>query len=269
MLPEYDEVDVNDDCSFVLHANDNNVMLPSQRIDPSKLQHLAEEQRNELLNLLDEFSSCFSDTPGFCSYVEHCINVSSEFKPKRFREYRIPEILKPEIQRQIDELLRNGFIQHSTSAMASPLVPVLKGPSGQGGLRLAVDYRYLNSFTSGDALTLPHISDAVQRVASSNFITVVDAKSGYWQISVRESDRWFTAFIFDSVLYEWCRMPFGLRSAGNTYCRCTEIILRPIRDFSFSYVDDMTTGSKDWNQHLSHLRLFLILRCREAVLHCH
>jgi hypothetical protein len=33
----------------------------------------------------------------------------------------------------------------------------------------------------GDALVLPHLSDAIQRVGSSNFITVVDAQSGYWQ----------------------------------------------------------------------------------------
>ena len=84
------------------------------------------EQRTDLLSLLDEFASCFSETPGFCSYVEHCIDVSSDFKPKRLREYRMAEVLKPEIRRQIDELLLNGFIRRSNSAMASPIVPVLK-----------------------------------------------------------------------------------------------------------------------------------------------
>jgi hypothetical protein len=119
---------------------------------------------------------CFSDKPGFCPYTEHSINVSSNLKPKRLKEYRIPEILKPEIQRHIDELLRNGFMRHSTSSMASPIVPVLMGPSGQGGVRLAIDFRYVNSFPEGDALVLPHLSDAIHKVGSSNFITVVDAK---------------------------------------------------------------------------------------------
>ena len=141
--------------------------------------------------------------------------------------------------------------------MASPIVPVLKGPSGQGGVRLAIDFRYVNSFTPSDATALPHICYAIQRVGSSSFITVVDAKSGYWQLNVRECDRWLTGFIFGGNLYEWCRMPFGLRSACQTYCRCTEIILRPIRDFSFSYVDDMTVGSDRWNQHLLHVRSLL------------
>jgi hypothetical protein len=231
--------------------------LPSVRIKEEQLCHLSQSQRNELLKLLDDFSQCFSDKPGFCPYIEHCINVSSNFKPKRLKEYRIPEILKPEIQRQIDELLRNGFIRHSTSSMASPIVPVLKGPSGQGGVRLAIDFRYVNSFSEGDALVLPHLSDAIQKVGTSNFITVVDAKSGYWQLKVRESDRWLTAFLFEGSLYEWCRMPFGLKTAGNTFCRCVEIILQPVRDFSSAFVDDMTIGSENWSQHLHNLRLFL------------
>ena len=235
-------------------ADKSKVLLPSQRIGAEKLQHLSEDQRLELRQLLDEFASCFSETPGFCSYVEHCIDVNAEFKPKRLREYRMAEVLKPEIQRQIDELLKNGFIRHSTSAMASPIVPVLKGPSGKGGVRLAIDFRYVNSFSPSDAMTLPHICDAIQKVGASNFITVVDAKSGYWQLNVRESDRWLTAFVFEGNLYEWCRMPFGLKSASQTYCRCAQMILNPIRDFSFSYVDDMTVGSAGWMLHLSHVR---------------
>lgn len=52
--------------------------------------------------------------------------MSDDFEPKRLREYRMAEVLKPEIQRQIDELLRNGFIRHSTSALASQLYQFLK-----------------------------------------------------------------------------------------------------------------------------------------------
>jgi len=45
-------------------------------------------------------------------------------------EYRIPELMKTEVQRQIDELADDGFIFSSTSPMASPLVCVLKGKDG-------------------------------------------------------------------------------------------------------------------------------------------
>ena len=95
---------------------DRSSELPSsQKIDPVKLAHLSVRQRQELLSVLDAFPDCFSDTPGFCDFVEHEIPVTSDFKPKRLRAYKVPELLKPEVQRQIHELLSLGFIRPSKS----------------------------------------------------------------------------------------------------------------------------------------------------------
>jgi hypothetical protein len=52
-------------------------------------------------------------------------------------------------------------------------------------------------------------------------------------------------------------MPFGLKTAGNTFCHCVEIVLQPVCNFSFALVDDMTIGSENWSQHLHNLCLFL------------
>jgi len=114
--------------SFEISEGAVNSLLPSEQITPEQVNHLYDTQRKELFEVLDKFSSCFAEQPGFCPYVEHCINVTPDFKPKRLREYRIPELLKGEVQQhQVDELLRLGFIRPSTSPMASPVVCVLKG----------------------------------------------------------------------------------------------------------------------------------------------
>jgi len=34
----------------------------------SKLIHLSGDQQQELLQLIDEFQSCFNETPGYCPY---------------------------------------------------------------------------------------------------------------------------------------------------------------------------------------------------------
>jgi len=112
-------------------------LLPSQKIDPAKLSHLTE--------LLDELPQCFSDNPGFCNVVQHEIHVTSDFKLKRLRAYQVPQSIKPEIERQIRNMLNLGIIKPSKSEMASPIVCVLKGRHGKDGIRIAVDYRYLNS----------------------------------------------------------------------------------------------------------------------------
>jgi len=125
--------------------------LPSSRVDPSKLEHLNFEQKQQFLSLLDEFADVFVEQPGLCKIGMHEINVTPDFKPKRLKAYRVPELLKAEVARQIQELLDLGFIVPSNSEMASPIVCVLKHKGGQQGIpdgvRLCCDYRYLNKYT--------------------------------------------------------------------------------------------------------------------------
>jgi len=160
------------------------VEMPSSKIDYAAIAHLTEEQQRELLEVLDRYPACFSETPGFTSYViEHEIEISPDFRPKRLRSYRVPERLKPEVDRQIQEMLKSGIIRPSKSPMSSPLVCILKGRGGQDGVRLAVDYRFLNRYTASDALPLRDIASVFERIGQSRFITVRDCKAGYWQIA--------------------------------------------------------------------------------------
>ena len=231
--------------------------LPSSILDPGKISHLTETQKEQLLNLFDKFSEVFSDKPGFCPAAEHEIRISSDFKPRRLRAYKIPELLKPEVDRQIKEMLDLGIIVPSNSEMASPVVCVLKGPNGQNGVRLAIDYRHVNKFSAGDSFPTPDISDVLQKVGRAKYISCFDAKSGYWQIPVKKECRWLTAFVCDSGLFEFQRMPFGLKSSGNTFMRCMSKVLHPIRSFTETFVDDMAVLSMTWPEHMEHLEKFL------------
>jgi len=79
--------------------------LPSSCIDPSKLDRLSVEQRHQFLSVLDDFPEDFPedfvDRPGLCKVGMHSINVTPYFHPKRLKSYRIPELLKPEMARQL------------------------------------------------------------------------------------------------------------------------------------------------------------------------
>jgi len=92
-----------------------------------------------LLEVLDYFPECFSDKPGRCDWIQQEIHVTENFKPKRLRAYRVPESLKREVEKQIEEMLQLGIIKPSKSEMASPVVCVLKGKDGRDVVRLAID----------------------------------------------------------------------------------------------------------------------------------
>ena len=231
---------------------------PSEKIRDEMINHLQSERRHELLRVLDKYPEVFSEKPGLCNAgVYHRIPVVSDFRPKRLKAYRVPEKFRPEVDKQISELLRLGFIEPSDSPMASPIVCVMKGKAGEGGIRVVIDYRYVNKYTVPDVTPLPDIADLIQRIGRSNFISCFDAKSGYHQIPVWPADRWLTAFVCDAGLFQWCRAPFGMRSSGCSFVRALADVLRPVRGFTDSYVDDMAVHSDVFQQHLSHLDSFL------------
>ena len=95
------------------------------------------------------------------------------------------------------------------------------------------------------------VNEILTKMGSAQYISLFDAKSGYWQIPVAEEDQWKTAFVTHDGLYEWTRMPFWLRNAAATFVRAMKTILRPVRAFADTYVDDMSVGSAQWPQHMS------------------
>jgi hypothetical protein len=64
----------------------------------------------DLLKLIDEYASCFSDVPGLCKIVVHEKPTASDFVPRHVKGHHIPESLRKEVDRQIAELFRMGFI---------------------------------------------------------------------------------------------------------------------------------------------------------------
>jgi hypothetical protein len=234
------------------------MLLPSQKIDPSKLAHLTELQRQQLLMVLDRYPEVFSDTPELCDMFEMEINVTSDFKPRRLKSYAIPEKLRPEVMRQIKELLALGLIEESTSPMASPLICVLKGAEGRDGVRCVMDYRYLNHYTIGDALSPPDIAAVIQRIGRARYITTFDGKSSYWTVPLKKEHRWLTGFICEGQLYQWRTAAFGLKTAGCSFVRMIQKVLQPIRDFVENFLDDMATFTDDnWDIHLKHIEALL------------
>ena len=197
--------------------------------------------------------------------VEHSIPLNNDFRPKRMKEYKIPEKIKPEVLRQIQELLDKGIIRRSHSPMASPLVCILKGPGGRDGVRLAVDFRYLNSHTVSVAFPIPDPQEVIQKIGGARFLTLTDASQGYWQTAIKPEDQWKTGFICDDQLYEWTRTAFGMKSSGQTFCRAIQQILNPIRDCAASFVDDMAVFSFVFPQHLADLDIFLSLMRKAGI----
>jgi hypothetical protein len=175
------------------------------------------------------------------------------------KPYKIPEYLKVEVENQINTLLRDGFIVPSNSPMISPVICVVKQDKFNTKvrqIRLVCDFRYLNKFTVSDPFPVPDQDEVINKLASFKYISIFDAKSGYWQTSVKPSCRWLLGFATHHGLWEWTRTPFGAKNSGSTFIRAIQRVLDPIRDITSSYVDDMGVGSHTWEEHLLNLKRY-------------
>jgi Reverse transcriptase (RNA-dependent DNA polymerase) len=66
---------------------------------------------------------------------------------------------------------------------------------------------------------MPKYQDLTARLAGCKVFLKLDLRKGYHQVPVRPEHVYKTAIITPFGLYEFLRMPFGLRNAGQTFQR--------------------------------------------------
>jgi len=79
------------------------------------------------------------------------------------------------------------------------------------------DFRQLNLITEPDQYPLPRMDDLAGRLKGCKIFSKLDLKQGYHQIPMSSADISKTAIITPFGLFEFLRMPFGLRNAGQSF----------------------------------------------------
>ena len=180
--------------------------------------------------------------------VEH--HVTTEGPPVYARARRLNPSKLAVARAEFSTMERLGIVRRSDSPWASPLHVV---PKPNGGFRPCGDYRRLNDATTPDRYPVPHIQDFSAHLAGAKVFSKVDLVRGYHQVPMHPLDIPKTAVITPFGLFEFLRMPFGLKNAAQTFQRLMDSVLRDL-PFVFVYLDDILVASASVEEHLSHLR---------------
>ena len=144
-----------------------------------------------------------------------------------------------------------GVIRESVSPWASPICLVSKK---DGGVRLCVDYRKVNSLVKPDGFPLPRVQDCLDAVAESKWFSTFDLTSGYYQIPLKSGDVPKSAFVCKYGHYEMTRMPFGLNNAAGTFQRTMELALQGLQwVICLIYIDDIVVFGRTFDEHISRV----------------
>ncbi|CDS42017.1 RNA directed DNA polymerase reverse transcriptase [Echinococcus multilocularis] len=253
--------DADDICNALFEA----AAIPMNNLDDlcAQLTHISNYERKELRQLLLKYAKIFSWQGvrlGRTNIVKHKVDTG-EARPIWQPPRRIPPPLLEEVNRLVEEMLRDEVIKPSKSPWASPIALVKKN---DGSLRLCIDCRKLNAVTKKDAFPLPHINDSLDSLHGSQWFSTLGLKSGYWQMVVAEADREKTAFILPNGLYEFQTMPFGLCNAAATFQRLMQTALIDLfPKHCVIYLDDILVFGGDIQEHNANLKLVLD-RLRDA-----
>ena len=184
-------------------------------IQPATTEHTDPEEDARLKEFLERELPLFRAVTGPTDRVQHVIRVIRNTTPIKQRYRPRNPATQEIIDREVDEMLREGVIEPSHSAWSSPVVIVRKK---DGKPRFCIDFRRVNDVTEKDAYPLPQIPATLDKLRGAVYLTSLDLRSSYWQVPLSPGSRPITAFTVPGRgLMQFRVMPFGLHSAPTTF----------------------------------------------------
>ena len=115
------------------------------------------------------------------------------------------------------------------------------------------DFRCLNLVTKADKYPVPNLADFSSQLEGCTVFSTLNLKNGYLQVPLEQTVTPKKAVITPFGLFEFLRMPFGLKNAGMAFQHYMDNIFIGI-DFIFIYLYDIFVASRNRWEHLIHLQ---------------
>ena len=212
---------------------------------------LSTDQRSRISALISKHASAFGLDGRLGNYPS---KVEVEMKPGTTPISLPPFHASPAnrevINKQMDTWIELGVIEPSRSPWAAPVFIVYRNNKP----RMVIDLRKFNERVIPDEFPLPKQEDIIQALNGSQWLTTLDALSGFTQLTMSDSAAEKLAFRMHRGLWQFHQMPFGYRNGPAVFQRVMQNVLAPfLWIFALVYIDDIVIFSLTFDDHLIHL----------------
>jgi hypothetical protein len=146
-------------------------------------------------------------------------------QPVNIRPYRFFPDMKDEIEQQVQEMLKQGLIQHGKSAFSSLVLMVKKKDQTW---RFCVNYRHLNALIMKFKYHVPIIDELLDELCGASWFSSLDLRAGFHQVLLQPGEEFKTTFQTHIDHFEFRVMAFGLTVAPRTFQKAMNTTLAPL-----------------------------------------
>ncbi|MBW0500576.1 hypothetical protein O181_040291 [Austropuccinia psidii MF-1] len=128
-----------------------------------------------------------------------------------------------------------------------------------GKSRIVGEFRALNTYTIPGRYPIPRTHETLTQLSQAKLIKAMDALKGFHQNFFTENAKKLLRIIVHCGIYEYLRMPFGIKNAPFHYQRMMSTIFPEelSEGWLIICIDDIIVFSETWEIHLTRLEIVL------------
>ncbi|MBW0545869.1 hypothetical protein O181_085584 [Austropuccinia psidii MF-1] len=133
---------------------------------------------------------------------------------------------RKEIEKHIGEILDMDVIRNIGHNEIVEITTPFLITWNDGKCRLFGDFRALNNYTKVDRYPIARIPHALETLAKAKYIAKMDCMKGFHQNGVKPNSMKLLRIICHMGIYEYTRMPFGIKNAPAHFQKMMETIFQ-------------------------------------------
>jgi len=180
--------------------------------------NLSPQQQEDLYNVLIRYQQQLTKRPGKCTKFEYEFKIEGS-EPTSANSRPIPFALRDQVRDQIQVMLQDDILEESFSSYINPLTLVVREMKP---LRICVDARRINRQMIADRTKVLPLRELLQKFHGASYITNLDLSSAFLHVPLKETPRQWTAFQFQSKVYQFKTVPYGFKNSISAFIRALE-----------------------------------------------